>query len=1141
MTPIDDLGASVIQRKWLGRRIEVVSWIGALVASFAMLICNPAGAQVLYGSMVGTVTDQSGAAVPGAAVLITNVETNVKRNAETDAGGVYTISTVPAGHYRVEVTKQGFTGFVAASVEVTANNVVRVDSKLQVGSVSQTVLVQGVSTAELQTDTADVHSEIPSVTMETAPQATRTYEGVFNEVPGMLPPNGQLSGGTNNPSKSMEFGANGSGTSGPNVRIEGVSAISPRQQYQTNYVPSVEAIQSVNIVTNSPDAEQGLAGGPSVTVQLKSGTNSVHGAFYEYNMTSATEARNFFQPVGQKPPHLVDNDTGGNIGGPIVRNKLFYWAGYEGDFTNQGYAGILSVPTPQMLSGNLSQSSTPIYDPATGDPATGAGKTPFPGDIIPANRISPAATLLDSYVPAPNLPGSVNNLSTVQATVYHLHKVDTKIDYQATSKLRVSGRFGYQPYYNLQTPLFGQFLQGESGGWSAFTANGAGNYLQYGATLIVSGSATYVFSPSLVADFTFGVTQAHQLLFPTMTDTRVGLDVLGIPGTNQGALPWAGGLPQFDINGYPSSTAATFGYAYTPLSYKDPVFEYTGNITKVKGSHNIRAGADMMNVHMNHIETVPTAFEFTGGMTSIPGGASPNNFNGVADYLLGLPATTNNALQNVPMVKQYYWDFAFYVRDQWQMSHKLTVNYGIRYEYYPVPTAAPGFPYDNLQSNLSNPTVELCGVAGNPGNCGISVSGKLFAPAVGIAYRVRNNMVVHSGYSLSPEQAQMANIALYSYPLDTEQVYNGANSYVPATTTVTTGFPTIVTPDFSIGTVPYPKGVGNLATAAKNFVRGYYQSYNLTVQDDFGHGYIGSVGYVGTHGVHLDQSVNFNYGQLGGGSASQPLYPYGITGSATAFTPGNSDSYNSLQATLEKRLSYGLSFNTEYTWSKDMSAGVWGAAGEIAIPQYSYLNTQETTVDRTNNIVFHASYQLPFGAGRQHLTRGPAAWVLGGWSLNGVFYHYSGLPFSVSASGASCNCPGSTQRANQVKAHVAKVGRGVNGQAYFDPTAFAPVTTATFGTASYDSLRGPGATNLDANVFRDFHVWERIHMQFRAESYNFANHANFANPGANVSNASFNPDGTVAKLNGFSQITALNPLGRLIGPRYFRFGVHFSF
>ncbi len=1138
-----------------GSWLSSLFWVCAFFACLLMFVSLQAKAQVLYGSVVGTVTDNTGAAVPGANVVITNTQTNDARTVMSDSGGVYTISTVPAGDYQVSITKEGFQNFKTTGINVLANNVVRVDAQLQVGAVSQTVEVQSAVAAQLQTDTADVHSEISSHALETVPQATRSYQGILNQVPGVVPPGGQLSGGTNNPSKSMSFAANGTGVQGPNVRIEGVSATNAWVQQYTSFVPSVEAIQSINVVTNSPDAEQGLSGGPSVTVQLRSGSNGVHGAFYEYNINNATESRGFFQLPTQKAAHLVDNDTGGWISGPIIRNKLFYFGGYEGDFIHQGYSGIISVPTPQMLSGDLSGSPTPIYDPMTGKP-DGTGRTAFPGNKIPDNRISPVVKIMIPYVPAPNtnLTQVQNNFAVVQATVYNLHKIDTKIDYQATQKLRVSGRYGYQPYFNQQNPFFGQFLGGSSGGWAAFSQNGAGNYLQNGATLAVSGSATYLFNPTLILDGTFGVTQAHQLLFPTMTNVKVGLDTLGIPGTNIGALPWSGGMPNFDIAGYPSAagTSTTFGYSYPPLEYKDPVFEYTASVTKIKGSHNIRVGEDIVRLHMNHKEVRNTVFDFTGGVTALKGGASPNAYNGVADFLLGLPQTTNNWFQpEQPYITLREWNFSVYARDQWQASHKLTINYGIRWELYPVPTTVGrGIQYNNLLSDLTNPTMELCGVGGNPGDCGIQVSHKLFAPSLGIAYRLDDNTVVRAGYALSPTQVEMGNSGTQAFPATVEAVYTGANSYSPASSTLATGFPTIPTPvPDSHGNVAIPYGAGNVNTLPKNFRRGYIQSYNLNVQRSLNGGFVAQVGYVGTHVVNQNGTVNWNYGQVGGGAASQPLAIYGITGAITAFEPANYDLYNALQATLQKRLTNGLSMQVAYTYSKDMQGGATaslpsGSAG-FEIPSYYYRNRSVTPVDRTHNFIVSSMYQLPFGRNKQFVTSGIGAVILGGWSLNGVFYHLSGLPFHVTASAASCNCPTaiSAQLANQVKAHVAKGSvphTALDGRSWFDPTAFAPVTTASFGTSSFNELRGPGATNLDASVFRDFKIWERLSVQFRAEGFNVANHPHFANPNANVSSATIT-NGIVGASSAYGEITVTNPLGRLLDARYFRFGVRFTF
>ena len=1142
--------------KCLGQLIRVWS----LFVCLSVFIAIPAKAQVLFGSVVGAVTDPTGAAIPDATVRITSQQTNDMRTVQTDKAGTYTISTVAPGTYLVIISKQGFKSFEKPSAVVTANTALRVDALLPVGSRTETVEVTGQAAGELQTDTAEVHSEISFQTLQDLPQATRTYEGVFNLIPGMSPPGGQLTGGTNNPSKSMNFSANGSGLGG-SVRIEGVSANAPWGMENTTYVPSTEAIQSVNVVTSSASAEQGFSAGASVNVQLRSGSNTLHGAFYEYNTTNATEARNYFQPAGQPVPHLVDNNVGGWLSGPIIKNKLFFFGGYEGDYLRQGINGTISVPTPTMLSGDLSGSTTPIYDPNTGnenpqDPQAGTGRTPFQGSIIPANRISPIVQKLIPFFPKPNLPGIENNYNLNQGFLYNLHKIDTKIDYIATSKLRISGRYAYQPYYTVAQPLYGPVLGGSSGGWPAFAAAQSGNYLQHGATLAISASATYVASPTLVFDATFGVTRAHQLLYPTEANVKYGATVLGIPGTNVGALPWSGGMPDFTISGY---GGPTFGESYPPLEYSDPVFEYSANVTKIKGSHSIRAGVDLKNQHFNHNERFGDSFSFSGGVTALNGGASPNAYNAVADFLLGLPQSMTNSYQNEQIIIRE-WDFNLYVRDQWQMTHKLTVNYGFRWERYPMPTSPNGsIAYNNLESDPNNPTLEVCGQGGVPSNCGMRISWKEFAPSLGIAYRPTNSSVVRAGYSLSPSQYSETLQSVLGYPAITQNFYSGANSNLPAGS-LTTGIPVPTPPDIKAGTIPIPFGTGNANSFAKNYRRGYAQSYNLTYEQNLGGGFVGQVGYVGTHFINDNASSAFqtdiNYGQLGGGPASQPFSKYGIFGPLGINGCGCSvpnghlpwDKYNALQTSLQKQFTNGFALQLAYTWSKDVEGGILASnfnygnsVGRIEIPQYQSLNKSVADTDRTNNFIISYTYQLPFGSNKRFLSRGIAAMALGGWTVNGIFYHLSGLPFSILADGTSCNCPGSTQRANQVKAHVANVGDGLNGNSYFDPTAFAPVTDVAFGTANYNSLRGPGATNLDASVFRDFRIRERLSMQFRAEVFNVSNTPHFGNPSGDISVVTYNPDGSISNLNGFSQITNVNPLGRIIDPRYMRFGVRFSF
>ncbi len=1089
-----------------------------LVFLSASFLIQPANAQVLFGSLVGNVSDASNAGVPGATVKITEVQTGQTRDLETNSSGGYTLTTIPAGTYDVSVSKTGFRNFVASSIVVRLNTVVRVDAILQVGAVSDSVQVTAQA-AVLQTDKADVHAEVSSVALQNIPQPTRTYQGLLALIPGIAPPTAS-GGGTNNPSKSMQITANGTSRSGTNFRIEGVSATNPWVQFFSSYVPSVDAIETVNVVTTSPDAEQGLAGGASVNVQLKSGTNNLHGSLYAYHINSGTKARPFFLPASQGIPKLVNNDVGATLGGPIKKNQLFYFVSYEADLIRQGSAQLTTVPTAAIRTGNMAASPNEIFDPATGTP-NGLARIPFPNKIIPASRISPITNKLVALVPQPNIAGAlIANYYVNTPILYDLHKLDSKFDWNANAKLRVVGRFARQPYNNVQATIFGDVL------------GGSPNHIQNGSTLAPSGTVTYIASPNIVVDGTFGFQLVDQTLFPPGTDKKYGSDFLGIPGTNLGELPLYGGMPQFSI-----STYSGYGYSYTPLQYKQKTFQYTGNVSWIKGSHNLRFGVDLNRQHMNHFEIAPTNFSFNGNVTSLRGGAGPNQFNSYGDFLLGLPVSYVNSRMTVPLITLRSWQQSLYIRDQWHATRKLTLSLGLRWEYYPVPTRVDrGIERFDLKTN----TYLICGVGPTPKDCGIKVSKALFAPRIGIAYRPSESMVVRLGYSLSPEQINMARDGIASYPVRVDFSGTGLDSFAPVGP-LSLGIPQIAAPDISKGSVVLPPGA-TFSTNDEKYVRGYVQSANLTIQKTLPGNFVASAGYVGTKTIHQHTRYNVNYGQIGGGAASQPYFKlFGITAAATVISPIVFMNYHSFQTTLDHRFSNGISFQAAYTRSKWMGL-CCSESGDgqpaIAIPEYRFLAKSVMNADRPNNFRLAAVAELPFGKGKRYLKSGPASFIAGGWHLNGVFSKYSGAPFSVSAAGASLNAPGSTQRADQIKDSVAISG---NIGSYFDPLAFAPVTTARFGTAGYNSLRGPGATNLDASIFRDFKVTERFTIQLRAEALNLTNTPHFSNPGANVSNLQLNPDGTIRSLGGFTQITGVSAPSRLTDERYFRFGLRIGF
>jgi hypothetical protein len=1073
-----------------------------------------AQAQTLYGTLVGTVKDGSGAVVPDATVAVLQTETKDTRTATSNSEGVYTLSTVPTGTYLIKITKDGFKGFVATNVVVTLNTEVRVDAQLEVGQTSQTISVTA-DEALLQTDRADVHAELSSQSLESLPQPTRTYQGLIGLMPGFAPPTA-FAGVSNNPMRSMQLHANGTSGSGTLVRIDGVSSQNPFVQYFSTAVPSVEAIQTVNVVTASSGADQGMADGAAINVQIKSGTNELHGSAYLYQISNLFAAKPYFLPTGNRLTKLIDSDTGGTLGGPIIHNRLFFFTSYEGDFLHNGNPNIVTIPTDAIRAGNMAGSPTPIYDPSTGA-ADGSGRTAFPGNIIPQSRISPISAQVVSLIPQPNIAGAglANNYYVNTPQYYKLQRIDSKVDYIATQKLHFFGRYSEYPYSSTWPTVFGPILSGQNS-----------NAYENGNIYALSFSGTYIPTAHLVIDGVYGFTHTLQHYGPPQANVKYGSDVLGIPGTNLGALPYAGGFPRFNATGY-----AGYGMNYPAATYNDPLYEFAGNATWTRGNHVVRFGMDVIRQHMDHIGVGPTGFTFTGGATALKGGAAANQFNSFADLLLGLPNTSANAIQP-GIASLRTWQINPYVTDQWQVTQKLTFAIGTGWEYYPVPTRANrGIEF----YDFSTKEFRICGEGPNSINCGIHVQKTLFSPRIGVAYRLTESDVIRAGYSLNPEQINMYRDGIGSYPVSLSSSYSGANSY-SAVNPIAEGIPVATLPtDFSSGVLALPAGV-TFVTSPKNFIRGYLQSYNLMVEHSFRGSWIAQGGYVGSHTVHQHTRYDVNYGLPGQGAASQPFYNgtygTGITGTETVIYPYESMNYNSLQTTLKHRFREGSTLQAAYTWSRWMGTCCdpnGDGAPNIPIPQYSYLNYAVMPGDRTHNLQIAGIAVLPFGKDKQFLNTGVASAIAGGWQLNAVLSFYSGAPFSVSADGTSLNAQGSTQRANQVKPHVSIFKATGNSHPYFDTTAFAPVTTPTFGTASYDSLRGPGYGDADVGLFRTFHIFERLSVQGRAEVMNMTNTPHFANPNSNVSTG------------GFGTITATSPGSRINDQRYVRLGVKFLF
>ncbi|MBI3695010.1 MAG: TonB-dependent receptor [Acidobacteria bacterium] len=1111
-----------------------------LVLAVALLSAPAANAQVLYGSIVGNVKDATEAAAAGTTVTVINKETNQSRQTTTDEVGSYSFPTLQPGTYDIRVGKEGFSTFTKQDVVVTLNSITRVDVTLKVGAITESVTV-AAEVAALQTDRSEVRAEIVSREIVNLPVPLgRNYQQLFRTLPGFAPPANAHSIPTN-PSRSLAFNVNGTSRSSNNTRLDGASSTTIQLPHITAYVPSLEAIETVNVVTNSFDAEQGLAGGAAVNVQTRSGTNDFHGAVFEYNTVQALKAKPFFLPQGQRKPKWVYNQFGAAAGGPIKKDKVFYFLAWEGTYDRQNASRFATVPTAAMRAGDMSASPRPVYDPRTGD-ESGSNRVEFPNKQVPASRFSSISRKLADLTPLPNLDLLTNNFFNADSFIFDRHTADTKLNYNINEKLNMFLRFSVLRYAGVNKQIFGDL-----GGPPIGPAIGTGNPgFSDGGTYSATVGVNYVVTPSFIIDAYYGYTRMDTSSAQPRLDEKLGLDFLKIPGTN-GPRFFEGGWPRFSVDSF---TNIGINEDYMPYYRRDPQYQYVANFNWTRGKHELRFGVDLYRQHLNQnqVEFVGGAFHggqggftFSGGPTTTRGGLSANQFNSYATFLLGLPTQVGKILQVPDEFNLRASLDSLYLRDRWNVTPRLTLNYGLRWEYFPFPTRADrGLERYDPDTNK----VYVCGVGSVPKDCGMEVSKRRFAPRVGLAYRATSTFVVRAGYGITNDPFIGSELLRAEYPVLIPLNLEGINSFQPYGR-LEDGIPTIRVPDLGNGIIDIP-GTYGFGGWPQKVERGYVQSWNLTLQKQLPGNFTAEAGYVATRQVRQLGYLDINSGQvIGAGQAGRPLrQKFGRTAATTFVVPLGTGRYDSLQARLNRRFSRGLELSAHYTWSKAIG---WIDNSDSTPPvkavQYFNMNRTVRGYDRPQNLQIISMWELPFGKGRQWLSsRGVASSIVGGWQVNNIWSFYSGAPFTPSSSGTSLDLPGSSQKADQVKPEVKKLGGAGRGQSYFDPFAFAPVTQPRFGTAGFNSLRGPGIVNWDFGVFREFAVKERWKIQFRMESFNFSNTPHFGNPGTNVSNLSLNPDGTIRDLGGYTEITGVTNLSREgVDERQFRFGLRISF
>jgi hypothetical protein len=1115
-----DRHSKALKEGFRGGLITLWRFAAAVLLATALLgASQSARAQAVNATLLGTVNDSSGAPVANVKLTITELNTGISRSSQTNDSGNYVVPDLPPGTYSVTAELSGFKRASRTSVDVIVNTTQRVDLILQPGNVSETITVEA-ETSLLQTERADTGRKIETVLTENLPLGTnRNYQNLLNIVPGTTRATFQHSQFFN-ASSSLQTEVNGQLRMGNNYQIEGIDNNERTGLLQIIVTP-LEAIQTVDVSTSNYDAELGRASGAVTNVILKSGTNSFHGAAYEFARNSYFNARNFFDPsVG----HLAYNYFGGNIGGPIKKNKLFFFADYLKVYDHEANTNTVSIPSLALRSGDLNSipNATTIYNPYSGLP-NGTGRTQFiassapgtstvPGpngtpvdafnpvctnaagcpNVIPVALINPISTKLMNLLPNPTGPGNANNYFALLAFHKDTDFVDAKIDANLSNRDRLSGRFSYQRPSIFQAPLFG------SAGGPA-QGNFEGNGIQN--TYSIGLNYNRFFSNTLVAEFRVGVAWYHNEAHNSDFGTKAS-EALGIPGVNLDAI--TSGIVGITIANNRGFSNPLIGYsASLPWIRSETNIDFANTWTKIVGNHTLKFGVDLRRVRDALLQEQTFSprglYTFADGQTALNTGTgtSKTSFtNDFASFLLDLP---NQAGRDLATFFPNYraWQFFAFAQDKWVVTPKLSADIGLRWEYYPpaTPVAKGGFSnYDP-----TNNTLVVSGIGSNPDNLGIATHYKYFAPRLGLAYRLKDSTVFRAGFGISYTPFPDNSYA-YNFPVRANNQFDPAvTTFGPAVladgvtpATFQNGFPGLIQPIIPPnGIITNPTKASTYFVVNQDFKNPYVESWNLAIQQSLPWRFVLDVAYVGNHGV--DSVINYNLNAatvVGLGKAGQPEFnTFGRTANTNLLFAGYSSSYHALQTKFDRRFSNGLSTTTAYTFGKGMGFQT-GDDGGLAFYINPRRNYARNDFNRTHTFVESVVYDLPFGRGKSLLSSGVASAVLGGWRVSSFLTIMSGLPLYFTASSASLQAPGNTQTPNLVAPVHILHGVGI-GNPWFTTASFAPATGTAFGNVGRNYLSGPNFFNLDASLAKSFRFTERLNLELRLEAFGVTNTPQF--------------------------------------------------
>jgi hypothetical protein len=1073
--------------------------VTAALALVATLFSTPSHAQMLYGSIIGQVTDPQKAALPGVAVTATNTGTGLKLETVTDGTGNFVFRNLLPGTYDITASLTGFKELKQTGLPVGAGNPKRVDLMLALGGMQESVTVTAETTL-IKTEKADLNTELTSKAVTNLPlNQYRNYQTLLNLVPGATPTQFQ-NAEIDTPGRSLRTWVNGVQPNSNTTRVDGAVSVNVWLPHHAGYISPAETIDTVNVSTNNFDADTGMAGGAAQTVVTKSGTNQLRGSGFWFYNGDGLNSNSYFNKVNNLAKTPLNHQVfGGTLGGPIVKNKLFYFGSFEKLRDRRTGNYNWGVPTDKMRNGDFSEvaasySAFKLFNPLTG--TNGVGRDQFSNFAVPSNMISPISKTIMGYYPKVNTSTDLNankladDYVTQHTIMVDRANYDMKFTYQRNAAHSIWAKFSM---------LDANVVDNFNLGWD----NGSlGDTKVY----VFAIGHTWTLSPTLVLDGNFGYNRQDQTVTGPDYGQNLGIQA-GIPGVNDPNDIRSSGLPTF-ANGYTIGGTPS----WMPLNRKELNYSFSTAATKVFQKHEVRTGVDIVKLELNHKQAefgdygLKGGFSFNGNNTGGVG-YTALAWNQFADFLMGIPNYYAKDTQTEEMTGRE-WQTGIYIRDRWRPNEKLTVNAGLRLEYFPLMSRAThGIEVLDYNTYM----VRIGGLGGVPQDAGLKLQTWYWEPRLGVSYRINEKMVMRAGYGMTRNPLPWSRPMRGSFPYDINNNATGSTySYV---TTLAQGIPAVVIPDYNSGPVKLPAGVfmrsPNTGTEAfpgsgSGLDRGRIQQWNIAFERKIMADIAVEVAYVGTatDGGYAD--LNVNYGVPGGGNAARKYYASAGTTAINDWAARTKARYQGLQVSVNRPFRKGLMLKGAYSLShaRDM-ADEDGWVGLTWNSPIKFADNFATSgFDRTHIFQMGFVYELPFLKERTDAV----GKIFGGWQTNGIFAAFSGTPFSISGTNNAMNCQGCGSIYINVQGDPSPTGSvGSTSEYYYDKSLFSQPTGLDyggFGNAKRNQFRRPFVWNMDFGLFKAFQVG-KVRPELRFEMLNLFNHVNWGAPDTGYTSLTF--------------------------------------